>query len=68
VPVRHRDWPRGQWLMLEFKRPDGKGKLSPEQEEALVMGDIFVVQSWKEVCDALGIPFSEQLPFEEILP
>ncbi len=60
VLVRLPSWAPGLWHSLEFKRVGG-GFSSADQEEAAVLGDTLVVDSWQGVCDVLCIPYDEEL-------
>ena len=48
--------PDGRFLLVEFKRPDGKGRLSPEQRTWLKRFPVtcHVIASYEEFCALLG--------------
>ena len=48
--------PDGRFLLVEFKRPDGKGRLSAEQRTWLKRFPVtcHVIASYEEFCDLLG--------------
>jgi hypothetical protein len=62
VLVRNPNWEQGVWKALEFKSPDGKGRLSPEQHESVLRKEVILVSHWQDLCAPLAIPQSEQLP------
>lgn len=53
VLVTHRRWERGIWLGLEVKLP--KGRMSPDQDDLLKDGRIYVVTSIDEAVAACGL-------------
>jgi hypothetical protein len=59
--LRHESWEKGMQLAVEFKRPGNWHYSNDEQRIYHQRGDILIWDSWRMVCDCLGIEYIEQL-------
>lgn len=63
----------GRYLALEIKRPDGKGKVSPEQYQQGTWiwksgGYAYVIDSWFDFIDLIEVfEIKQQIPFKKQL-
>ncbi len=57
--VRKSAWCKGTWVHFETKY--GKARFTDEQEIAVLNGDVIPALCWRDITDALGIPYIEQL-------